>query len=42
MEMAKETTTVKAKKEAKPKKPELAVVIPSGVIVSVDGNLVKV
>ena len=42
MEMAKETTTVKAKKEAKPKKPELIVVIPSGVTASVDGNLVKV
>jgi large subunit ribosomal protein L6 len=41
MEMAKETT-VKNKKEAKPKKPELAVVIPSGVTASVDGNLVKV
>ena len=42
MEMAKETTTVKAKKEAKPKKPEIFVVIPPGVTVSVDGNLVKV
>jgi len=41
MEMAKETT-VKSKKEAKPKKPEIAVTIPSGVTASVDGNLVKV
>jgi large subunit ribosomal protein L6 len=41
MEMAKETT-LKEKKEAKPKKPELAVVIPSGVTASVDGNVVKV
>jgi large subunit ribosomal protein L6 len=41
MEMAKETT-VKAKKEAKPKKPEIFVVIPAGVSASVEGNLVKV
>jgi large subunit ribosomal protein L6 len=39
--MAKETT-VKDKKEAKPKKPELDVVIPEGVTATVEGNLVKV
>jgi large subunit ribosomal protein L6 len=41
MEMAKETT-VKDKKAAKTKKPEIFVVIPSGVTASVEGNTVKV
>ena len=35
-------TTVKDKKEAKPRNPELNVEIPAGVSVSVDGNTVKV